>query len=134
MTPDAATQIRWGVGAAILAVALVAILALVPDPFFRQRVIATTLDDVEGVSPGVQVYFRGAPIGQVRSVELDGPSRTFAVHMGVAKDWRPSPCAFATVAAANPLTAPRIELVALETATAQCANARRALSRPRLFC
>ena len=30
------------------------------------------------------------------------------------------------VAAANPLTAPRIELVALETATAQCANARRA--------
>ena len=126
MTPDAATQIRWGVGAAILAVALVAILALVPDPFFRQRVIATTLDDVEGVSPGVQVYFRGAPIGQVRSVELDGPSRTFAVHMGVAKDWRPSPCAFATVAAANPLTAPRIELVALETATAQCANARRA--------
>ena len=126
MTPDAATQIRWGVGAAILAVALVAILALIPDPFFRQRVIATTLDDVEGVSPGVQVYFRGAPIGQVRSVELDGPSRTFAVHMGVAKDWRPSPCAFATVAAANPLTAPRIELVALETATAQCANARRA--------
>ena len=124
MGPDATTQIRWGVGSALVAVALVAILALVPDPFFRQQVIATTLDDVEGVSPGVQVYFRGAPIGQVRSVALDGPSRTFAVQMGVDKGWRASPCAFATVSSANPLTAPRIELVALETAWAQCPVAR----------
>ncbi|MDO7836554.1 MlaD family protein [Sphingobium sp. HBC34] len=126
MAPDSATQIRWGTGAALIAVALVAIVALVPDPFFRQRVVATMLDDVEGVSPGVQVYFRGAPIGSVRAIALDGPSRTFAVTMGVDRAWRPSPCSFATVASANPLTAPRIELVALETAGAQCAAARRA--------
>lgn len=126
MTPDSATQIRWGVGAALLAVAVVAILALVPDPFFRQRVIATTLDDVDGVSPGVQVYFRGAPVGAVRSVDLNRQSRTFAVEMGIDRKWQPSACAFATVASANPLTAPRIELVALETAAAQCPAARRA--------
>lgn len=126
MTPDSTTQIRWGVGAALLAVAVVAILALVPDPFFRQRVIATTLDDVEGVSPGVQVYFRGAPVGAVRSVDLNRQNRTFAVAMGIDRNWQPSACAFATVASANPLTAPRIELVALETAAAQCAAARRA--------
>lgn len=126
MTPDSTTQIRWGLGAALLALGVVAILALVPDPFFRQRVIATTLDDVEGVSPGVQVYFRGAPIGAVRSIDLDRQSRTFAVAMGIDRKWQPSACSFATVASANPLTAPRIELVALETGSAQCAAARRA--------
>lgn len=126
MTPDSTTQIRWGLGAALLALGVVAILALVPDPFFRQRVIATTLDDVEGVSPGVQVYFRGAPIGAVRSIDLNRQSRTFAVAMGIDRKWQPSACSFATVASANPLTAPRIELVALETGSAQCAAARRA--------
>lgn len=126
MAPDPNRQIRWGVGAALAAVALVAVLALVPDPLFRQRVIATTFDDVEGVAPGVQVYFRGAPVGAVRSIELDGASRTFAVRMGVERQWRPSPCAFATVSSANPFTAPRIELVALETGAPQCAGARRA--------
>lgn len=126
MTPDPRTQIKWGVGAAILAVAVVAILALVPDPFFQQRVIATTLDDVAGVSPGVQVYFRGAPIGEVRSVDLDGTSRTFAVRMGVQRGWRPSACSFATISSANPFTSPRIELVALEAPAAQCGLARRA--------
>lgn len=126
MTPDPRTQIRWGAGAAILAVVLVAVLALVPDPFFRQRVIATTFDDVEGVAPGAQVYFRGAQIGEVRSVDLDAPSRTFAVALGVARQWRASPCSFATVSSANPFTAPRIELVALESGSAACAVARRA--------
>ncbi|MET0372056.1 MAG: MlaD family protein [Sphingobium sp.] len=125
VTPDPKTQIRWGIGAAVLAVAIVAILALVPDPFFRQRVIATTFDDVEGVSPGVQVYFRGAPVGAVRSIALDGRSRTFAVRLGVAREWQPSACSYATVSSANPFTAPRIELVALETAKgAACATAR----------
>ncbi|MBA4090452.1 MAG: hypothetical protein C0494_07665 [Sphingobium sp.] len=126
MTPDSTTQIRWGLGAALLALGVVAILALVPDPFFRQRVIATTLDDVEGVSPGVQVYFRGAPIGAVRSIDLNRQSRTFAVAMGIDRKWQPSACSFATVASANPLTAPRIELVALETGSVQCPAARRA--------
>jgi ABC-type transporter Mla subunit MlaD len=126
MTPDSATQIRWGVGAAVLSVLVVGALALVPDPFFRQRVIATTFDDVEGVAPGAQVYFRGAPIGAVRSVELDGERRVFAVAMGVEKTWRPSACSFATVASANPLAVPRIDLVALETGAAQCPAARRA--------
>lgn len=124
MAPDSVTQIRWGLGAALLAVGLVAVLALVPDPFFRQRVVATSFDDVEGVSPGVPVYFRGAPIGAVRSIDLDGARRIFAVRMGVDREWRPSDCAFATVASANPLTAPRIELVALETPPAQCRAAR----------
>ncbi|MFY9350966.1 MAG: MlaD family protein [Sphingobium sp.] len=124
MAPDSVTQIRWGLGAALLAIMVVAVLALVPDPFFRQRVVATSFDDVEGVSPGVPVYFRGAPIGAVRSIDLDGARRIFAVRMGVDRDWRPSDCAFATVASANPLTAPRIELVALETAPAQCRAAR----------
>lgn len=126
MTPDSTTQIRWGLGAALLALGVVAILALVPDPFFRQRVIATTLDDVEGVSPGVQVYFRGAPVGAVRSIDLNRQSRTFAVAMGIDRKWQPSACSFATVASANPLTAPRIELVALETGHAQCSAARQA--------
>jgi hypothetical protein len=36
--PDAATQIGWGFGTALAA--LVATLAFVPDPFFRQRVFA----------------------------------------------------------------------------------------------
>lgn len=126
MTPDSTTQIRWGLGTALLALGVVAILALVPDPFFRQRVIATTLDDVEGVSPGVQVYFRGAPVGAVRSIDLNRESRTFAVAMGIDRKWQPSACSFATVASANPLTAPRIELVALETGSAQCPAARQA--------
>ena len=124
MGPDPRTQIRWGVGAAVAAITVVAILALVPDPFFRQQVIATTFDDVAGVSPGVQVYFRGAPIGDVRSIALDGPSRTFAVRLGVDRHWTPSACSFATVSSANPFTAPRIELVALETGQGECPAAR----------
>lgn len=124
MAPNPRTQIRWGIGAAILAVLVVAILALVPDPFFRQRVVATTFDDVEGVSPGVQVYFRGAPVGAVRSIALDGASRTFAVRLGIAREWRPSACSYATVSSANPFTAPRIELVALESGGAGCSAAR----------
>lgn len=124
MTPDPRTQIRWGIGAAVIAVLVVAVLALVPDPFFRQRVVATTFDDVEGVSPGVQVYFRGAPVGAVRSVALDGASRTFAVRLGIARDWQPSACSYATVSSANPFTAPHIELVALESGKDGCTLAR----------
>lgn len=126
MTPSPRTQIRWGIGAALLAILVVAVLALVPDPFFRQRVVATTLDDVEGVTPGVQVYFRGAPVGAVRSIALDGASRRFAVRLGVAREWQPSACSYATVSSANPFTAPRIELVALEGAKTGCDAARMA--------
>lgn len=124
VSPDPKTQIRWGFGTALLALLLILVLAFVPDPFFRQRVYATTLDDVEGVGPGVQVYFRGAPIGEVRSVDLNPESRTFAIRMGLTRKWRASQCSFATVASANPFTAPRIEIVALETAAAQCPAAR----------
>lgn len=123
MGPDPGTQIRWGFGTALAALVVVATLAFVPDPFFRQRVFATTLDDVEGIAPGVKVYFRGAAVGEVRSVDLDPPSRTFAVRLGIARDWRPSACSYATVASSNPFTAPRIELVALETGAAQCPSA-----------
>lgn len=126
MTPDPRTQIRWGAGTAILAIAVIGVLALVPDPLFRQRVVATTFDDVAGISPGVQVYFRGAPIGEVRSIDLDGPSRTFAVRLGVQRKWLPSGCSFATVSSANPFTSPHIEIVALETPASQCRLARRA--------
>lgn len=126
MTPSEATQIKWGAGVALLCVLVVAILALVPDPFFRQRVLATTLDDVEGVSPGVQIFFRGAPIGAVRSVTLDGSRRTFLVNLGVDRHWQPSACSFATISSTNPLTAPHVELVALENTGASCDAARAA--------
>lgn len=124
MKPDPKTQIRWGVGSAIAAVLVVAIIALVPDPFFRQNVYPTTLDDVEGITPGVKVFFRGAEVGEVRSIALDPASRNFAVQLGVTKNWRPASCAFATVASANPFTTPRIDLVTLEAKAGACSVAR----------
>lgn len=123
MGPDPKSQIRWGIGTAVAAIAVVAILALVPDPFFRQQVYATTFDDVEGIGPGVKVYFQGAAVGEVRSVDLDPDSRTFAVRLGVQRAWKPSGCSYATIASANPFTAPRIELAALDTPAGRCATA-----------
>ncbi len=124
MRPKSGVQIRWGVAAALLALAVLVGLAVIPDPFFRQRVYATTFDDVEGVSPGVPVYFRGAVVGAVRSVDLRPEQRTFAVRLGVRRDWRPSACTHAAIAESNPLTTPQIALVALETGAPGCPAAR----------
>jgi hypothetical protein len=122
--PKPNVQIAWGAGAAAVALILVAVLALAPDPLFRQRVVTTTFDNVESLSPGAPVYFRGAEIGAIRSVKLIPQDRTFAVRLGVRRDWQPSACTHARIVAANPLTTPRIELVALETDAATCPAAR----------
>lgn len=124
MRPKSGVQIRWGVAAALLALAILVVLAVVPDPLFRQSVYATTFDDVDGVAPGAPVYFRGAAVGTVRSVELRPEQRTFAVRIGVRRDWRPSACTHAAIAESNPLTTPQIALVALEVDAAGCAAAR----------
>ena len=120
----ARNSLWWGFATAALALLVIAVLALVPDPFFTQRVVAASFDDVEGVAPGAPVFFRGAQIGAVRSVGLDGPSRLFDVRLGVRRDWHPSACSFARIAEANPLTTPRIELVAVEVPGNQCGAAR----------
>ena len=113
MGPDPRSQIRWGIGACITALLIVALLVFVPDPLFRYRTLTTTLDDVAGVQPGTKIFFRGASVGEVRAVELDPETRAFAVRLSVLKAWRPSACSYVTVAASNPFTAPRIDLAAL---------------------
>lgn len=113
-------QLRWGLGLAAVAILIVAILAFVPDPFFRQQTLSTRFDDVEAVMPGGSVYFRGAEIGQVRSVALDPATRLFDVRLGVRRDWRPTACSFARISGSNPLAAPRIELVAIEPGATAC--------------
>jgi len=122
--PKANVQVGWGLIASAIALIALAVLSFVPDPFFRQRVLTTTFDNVDGVTAGVPVYFRGAPLGAVRSVRLDPRRRTFAVRLGVERDWRASGCVFTQVSAANPFTTPRIELVALEIAPSACPAAR----------
>jgi ABC-type transporter Mla subunit MlaD len=126
MRPSASTQIRWGLAASGAALVLVAALALTPDPFFRQRVVTTAFDDVNQVSPGIPVYFRGAEVGSVRSVDLDPATRTFAVRFGLRRDWRGSACDFAMINETNPMTPPRIDLVSLEVDLAHCPAARAA--------
>lgn len=120
MGPSPRQQIQWGLGVSAAAVLAVAVLALVPDPFFRHRAYATALDDVSGVSPGTQVFFRGAAVGEVTRVALDPATRRFGVDLSIVKAWRPSACDYVTVGAANPLTAPRIELVSLDRLGASC--------------
>jgi hypothetical protein len=73
------------------------------------------------------VYFRGAALGSVRSVELSPETRTFAVRLGVRRDWRPSACTHAEIVESNPLTPPQIKLTALETSAAACGAARAAV-------
>lgn len=123
MGPSPLSQVRWGLGVSLAAAGIVAVLALVPDPFFRQRDYATTLDNVEGIAPGTPVYFRGASVGEVSDVRLDPATRNFGVALSVSKAWRPSPCNYVTVSAANPLTAPRINLVSLEQPGTRCGTA-----------
>ena len=120
----AANSLIWGFATALAALIVVAVLAFVPDPFFRERVIAASFDNVEGVARGAPIFFRGSQIGTVRSVDLDAPTRLFDVGLGVRRDWRPSSCSFARIAEANPLTTPHIELVALEVPATQCQAAR----------
>jgi ABC-type transporter Mla subunit MlaD len=101
-----------------VALLVAAVLAFVPDPFFRYHTVATTLDNVEGIDPGTPVMFRGAAVGEVRSVDLDPDSRNFKVRISVIRKWRPSACSFVSIGAANPLTAPRIDLVSIEQTAA----------------
>jgi ABC-type transporter Mla subunit MlaD len=122
--PGVGLQIRWGLGVAVAALAVILVLALVPDPFFRQQLYATTFDDVDALSPGAPVYFRGSKLGAIRKVTLTPQTRTFAVTLGVDRQWRPSACSFAKIVESNPFTTPRIELVALETTTQSCPAAR----------
>lgn len=124
MGPSPRSQIRWGLGVSAAALAVVAVLALVPDPFFRHRAYATALDDVAGVSSGTPVFFRGASVGEVTDVRLDPATRTYRVGLSVSKDWRPSACDHVSVAAANPLTAPNVELVSIEGPADRCGTAR----------
>lgn len=134
MRPDSRLQVRLGVAAAATLVLLVAFLAFVPDPFLRQRVHRTTFDDVAAVTPGAPVYFRGAPLGSVRSVELDTRRNLFDVRLGLRRDWTPPRCSFARIVETNPFIAPRIEVVAPEATAgaASCEAVRRAANCERL--
>jgi ABC-type transporter Mla subunit MlaD len=114
----------WGLAAAALMLLVVLVLALVPDPLLRQRVFATTFDDVESLTLGTPVYFRGAVMGSVRQITLVPETRNFTVRIGLNRQWKPSDCTFIRIAAANPLTAPHIEVVALEGTAATCSAAR----------
>jgi hypothetical protein len=118
MAPDTQTQIRWGVAVCVVALLVVAVIAFVPDPLFRYRTVTTTLDNVAGIDAGTPVSFRGAVVGEVRSVDLDPVSRNFRVRLNVRRDWRPSSCSFVSAAAANPFTPPTIDLVAIEPSLA----------------
>jgi hypothetical protein len=126
MAPTADRQLHWGMATAALALSVILLLAFVPDPFFRDRSLVTRFDDVDSVEPGVAVYFRGAEIGSVRSVELDPATRLFDVDLAVRRDWRPSACSFARITGSNPLVPPRVELVALEIGANACPVARAA--------
>lgn len=120
MGPNPQSQVRWGLGVSLAAAAIVAVLALVPDPLFRNRAFATSLDNVEGIAAGTPVYFRGASVGEVRDVALDPATRNFGIDLSIAKSWRPSGCDYVAVSAANPFTAPRIDLVSLERPAGAC--------------
>lgn len=120
MGPSPRSQIRWGLGVSAVALGLVAVLALVPDPFLRHRAYATALDDVGGVAAGTPVMFRGARVGEVTDVRLDPATRNFGVDLSVSKDWRPSACNYVSVGAANPFTAPNVELVSIERPASAC--------------
>ena len=126
MAPDTRAQFRWGIAVCVIALAVVAVIAFVPDPLFRYRTVSTTLDNVAGIDAGTPVSFRGIVVGDVRAVDLDPDSRNFRVRMNVRRDWRPSACTFVSAAAANPFTPPSIELVSVEPAVAADAGQCRA--------
>lgn len=122
MEPGAGIQIRTGIIVCLAALGLVIAFAFLPDPFFRNREYGTLLDDVAGVQPGTTINFRGARVGEVRSVELDPDTRQFLVILSISKRWRPTGCSYAAVSAANPLTAPTVTIEALEGSAATSAN------------
>ena len=62
MTPSPTRQLWWGAATAIVVIALIAILAFVPDPFHRQTRFTTRFDNVESLGPGAPVFFRGAEV------------------------------------------------------------------------
>ena len=114
MRPDASLQIRYGLGVCLCAVLVVAVLAFVPDPLFRHRVFLTQLDDVAGIQPGTEIFFRGASVGEVKSIDLDPASRNFTVMLSISKQLRPTSCSHVAVSTANPLIPPRMSLVVLD--------------------
>jgi uncharacterized coiled-coil protein SlyX len=130
MAPDTRAQFKWGLAVCAAALVTVAIIAFVPDPFFRYRALSTTFDNVEGIDSGTPVTFRGVVVGEVRSVKLDPASRNFRVALDVRRDWRPSACTFVSATPANPFTPPSVDLVAIEPGVAanpaQCAAAMQA--------
>jgi uncharacterized coiled-coil protein SlyX len=126
MEPDTRTQIRLGLGACLVALVVVLVLALVPDPFFRQHTYLTRLDNVAGIEPGADIRFRGASVGSVRSVELDPQSRDFTVILGISRRWQAGECSQVEVSAANPLTAPSITLVSFDARGPACMVSRSA--------
>ncbi len=121
--PDAGVQIRVGIIVCLVALGLVLALTFLPDPFFRNREYVTLLDDVAGVQPGTTINFRGARVGEVRSVDLDPATRRFLVALSVTKRWRPTACSQVAVSAANPLTAPTITVEAIEGDAVRSAKA-----------
>lgn len=132
MGPSSQVQIRWAAATCVAVLVIVALLAFVSDPLFRYRKLTTTLDDVEGIQPGTKVFFRGAAVGDVSSVDLDPATRSFAVKLGVLKKWHPAACSFVQIGASNPFTSPRMDLVAVEKAatpaSSQCQQAMAAAS------
>ena len=121
--PNAGVQIRVGIIVCLVALGMVLVLTFLPDPFFRNRDYVTLLDDVAGVQPGTTINFRGARVGEVRSVKLDPATRQFLVVLSVTKLWRPTACSQVAVSAANPLTAPTMTIEAIEGNAARSAKA-----------
>ena len=117
MRPDPRTQIRLGVAACLVAVFGAIIVATVPDLLFRSTVIETSVDDANGIVSGVPVTFMGGAVGKVRWVRLDPQRSLYNLGLQIRKDWAPPPCAVVRIAAANPLTAPKIEIVVPEHAS-----------------
>ena len=110
MRPSSGRQIRLGAGVALAALALVLVLAFVPDPLFQRRLYRTALDDADALAPGMPVFFAGARVGELRRISLGPDGRVFDVRLAVQRGWRPAPCSYVQVVALNPLTAPRLEV------------------------
>ncbi len=111
MRPSPRVQVVIGLVAAVGTLAVICLLAFAPNPW--RTTYVTTFDDVDGIARGAPVYFRGAAVGEVRSVELVPDEGLFAVTMAVRRDWRPPACAHARILAPLPVTAPRVELAGL---------------------
>lgn len=125
MQPNSALQIKLGLGLCLSALIGILILALVPDPFFRQHLYVTQLDDVNGIKPGTKIDFHGAMLGEVRDVYLDPQTQRFTVKLGISRAWRAGSCAQVSVNAANPLSPARFSLDTLAAPAGERCDAAR---------